>query len=35
MHILIYIHIHKQWGGRPDPTPEMYVEEPKLKKPRK
>lgn len=24
-----------KWGGRPDPTPEMYVEEPKPKKGKK
>lgn len=24
-----------QWGGRPNPTPEMYVEEPKPKKTKK
>lgn len=24
-----------QWGGRPNPTPEMYVEEPKPKKSKK
>jgi hypothetical protein len=27
MHIIIYMYIHKQWGGHLDPTPEMYVDD--------